>query len=194
MKKILFLSIIMVTILSGCDASAMKTMSCTSDNTYAGINTRVIYDVDYQDSEVKKLRITYKYHNYIVNDTDGDGTEDMDGVGTGTDGTTNDTQQDKDGIIDGIIGSAIDGTISGVYNTILDISGLKDRHAVVRDTYGNIPGFSIQNTSDLTDNDYTVSYIIDYDTISDDDLTTLNLSRDIDTLKSNYVSQGLICE
>ena len=42
---------------------------------------------------------------------------------------------------------------------------------------------------DLTDNDYRVTYVIDYDMISDSDLATLNLSRDIDTLRNNYVEE-----
>ena len=117
----------------------------------------------------------------------------MDGVGTGTDGTTNDTQIDNDGIVDGIVGSAIDSIINGVTDTILDISGIRDRHVNVQNTYGNINGFSVQNTNDTTDNDYRVTYIIDYDNISDEDLARLNLSRDIDTLRSNYINQGFNC-
>lgn len=116
-----------------------------------------------------------------------------DGVGTGTDGTTNDTQIDNDGIIDGVVGSAIDGIIGGVTDVILDVSGLRDRHATVQSTYGNIAGFSVQNTTDR-DNNYKVTYVIDYDTISDDNLRTLNLSRDLDTLRSSYVSQGFTCK
>ena len=43
-------------------------------------------------------------------------------------------------------------------------------------------------------NMYTVTYVIDYDMISDNDLATLNLSRDIDTLRSNYTNQGFSCK
>jgi len=116
-----------------------------------------------------------------------------DGVGTGTDGTTNDTQIDNDGIVDGIVGSAIDGIVGGVTDVILDVAGLRDRHATVQNTYGNIQGFSVQNTTD-TNNNYKVTYVIDYDTISDNDLRTLNLSRDLDTLRSSYISQGFTCK
>ena len=91
------------------------------------------------------------------------------------------------------MGSAIDSIINGVTGTILDISGIRDRHINVQNTYGNINGFSVQNTNDVGDDNYHVTYVIDYDTISDEDLTTLNLSRDINTLRSNYTSQGFTC-
>lgn len=193
MKKVLFLSSILIFMLTGCGAGATKTMNCTYETKYNNIATKTSYDVDYEDTEVKKVRITYNYHQDIINDTDGDGNDDIPGVGTGTDGTTNDTQTDEDGIIDGVVGSAIDSIIGGVTDTILDISGIRDRHANVLNTYGNIPGFSVQNTMDNTDNDYMVTYVIDYDTISDNDLISLNLSRDIDTLRSNYATQGFTC-
>ena len=193
MKKVLFLSSILVLILTGCGAGATKTMSCTYETKNNGITTKRSYDVDYEDNDVKKVRISYNYHQDVINDTDGDGKDDVPGVGTGTDGTTNDTQVDNDGIIDGVVGSAIDSIIGGVTDTILDIAGLRDRHANVLNTYGNIPGFSVQNTMDNTDNDYMVTYVIDYDTISDNDLITLNLSRDINTLRDNYMAQGFTC-
>ena len=193
MKKILILSTILVFTLTGCGAGVSKTMSCTYDTVSNDLTTKMTYDIDYEGTEVKKLRITYDYHQDIFNDTDGDGRNDIDGVGTGTDGTTNDTQSDNDGIIDGVVGSAIDGVITGVTDVILDISGIRDRHANVQSTYGNIQGFSVQNTNDATDNDYKVTYIIDYDTISDNDLLTLNLSRDVNTLRDIYQSQGFTC-
>ena len=187
MKKYLFLVFLGIFMLTGCSAGATKTMNCSYDTTNGNINTKITYKIDYVGTEVKKLRVTYDYHQDVNDNTE------MDGVGTGTDGTTNDTQPDNDGIIDGVVGSAIDIVINGVTDTILDISGIKDRHASVQNTYGNIPGFSIQNTSDITDNNYRVTYIIDYDNLSEADLTTLNISRDIDTLRSNYTSQGFTC-
>ena len=194
MKKILFLSGILVFMLTGCGAGATKTMRCSYETRNNNLATKMSYDIDYQDTEVKKVRISYNYHQDVVNDTDGDGKDDVDGVGTGTDGTTNDTQIDNDGVIDGVVGSAIDSIINGVTDTILDISGIRDRHANVLNTYGNIPGFSVQNTMDNTDNDYMVTYVVDYDTISDNDLLSLNLSRDIDTLRDNYTAQGFTCK
>lgn len=191
MKKYLFLAMLGIFVLTGCGTGATKTMNCSYETNNGTLSTKMTYKIDYMGTEVKKLRVTYDYHQDIdMNDTT-DGK--MDGVGTGTDGTTNDTQPDNDGIIDGIVGSAIDTVISGITDTILDISGIKERHTSVQNMYGNIPGFSIQNTNDIADNNYRVTYIIDYDNISDSDLATLNLSRDIDTLRSNYVAQGFTC-
>ena len=192
MKKLIVLLGICVFMLTGCGMGATKTMSCTYRNTGTYLTTKMTYSIDYQETEVKKLRVTYDYHQDNM-DTNGGIIDNMDGVGTGTDGTTNDTYPDNDGIIDGIVGSAIDSVINGVTSTILDIAGIRDRHANVQNTYGNINGFSVQNTNDITDNDYRVTYVIDYDTISDADLATLNLSRDIDTLRSNYTNQGFTC-
>ena len=194
MKKILFLSAILMLTLTGCGAGATDTLSCTYENTSANLTTKITYDIDHQDTEVKKIRATYDYQMNVINDTDGDGQNDIDGVGTGTDGTTNDTQIDNDGIIDGVVGSAIDSVINGVTDVILDISGLRDRHTMVQNNYGNINGFSVQTTNDMNDNNYRVTYIIDYDTISDDDLMTLNLSRNVNSLRNNYVSQGFTCK
>ena len=216
MKKILMLSFIAILALTGCDASVMDTMSCSLENTAGNLTTRMNYNIDYQGNEVKKVRITYDYNQNNTDNT-GNGTDngtnaqsdtdnantgarnttgtqnDTDGVGTGTDGTTNDTQIDNDGIIDGVVGNAIDSIVGGVTDVILDVSGLRDRHVTVQNTYGNIAGFSVQNTND-NDNNYKVTYVIDYDTISDDDLRTLNLSRDLDTLRDSYVSQGFTCK
>ena len=193
MKKMLFLSGVMIFLLTGCGVGATKTMSCSYNTSRNDLTTKTTYDVDYEGTEVKKVRITYNYHQDVMNDTDGDGKNDIDGVGTGTDGTTNDTQIDNDGIIDGVIGSAIDNIVSGVADVILDISGIRDRHNNVLNTYGNMSGFSVQNTTDNTDNSYMITYVIDYDTISDNDLVTLNLSRNINTLRTNYTNQGFTC-
>ena len=194
MKKLLVLAIALMVTLTGCGAGATETMSCTYENMTGNLTTKITYSVDHMDNEVKKMRVTYDYHTDVIDDTDGDGRNDIDGVGTGTDGTTNDTQIDDDGIVDGIVGSAIDSVINGVTGVILDVSGLRDRHTTVQNTYGNINGFSVQNTNDIADNNYHVTYVIDYDTISDADLGTLNLSRDIDSLRNNYVSQGFTCK
>lgn len=212
MKKLIVLAGICIFTLTGCGVGATKTMSCTYKNTGSSLTTKMTYNIDYQGTEVKKLRVTYDYHQNDMNNngtasgnntaggtngTTNNGTttngDNMDGVGTGTDGTTNDNFPDNDDIVDGIVGSAIDSIVNGVTDTILDIAGLRTRHASVQSTYGNITGFSVQNTNDTTDNDYRVTYVIDYDSISDADLATLNLSRDIDTLRSNYTNQGFTC-
>lgn len=192
MKKYLILSLVGIFMLTGCGAGASKTMSCNYKNTTGDITTNMKYDIDYEDKEVKKVRITYDYMQDTRIDSDNDGKKDTPGVGTGTDGTTNDSQQNKDGIVDGVVGNAIDQIVEGVTDTILDIAGLKDRHATVQNRYGNIQGFSVQNTTE-TNNNYKVTYVIDYDTISDTDLKTLNLSRDINTLEDYYTSQGYTC-
>ena len=208
MKKYFILAIFGVFMLTGCDIGTTKTMSCTYKNTSGNLTSKMTYKIDHQGNDVKKVRISYDYHmdentemnntgtNNSTNDnsSNNNNTNQMDGIGTGTDGTTNDTQADNDGIIDGVVGSAIDSVIKGVTDTILDISGLRDRHANVQNMYGNINGFSVQNTSDTTDNNYHVTYVIDFDTISDNDLNTLNLSKDFDTLKRNYTSQGFTCD
>ena len=108
-------------------------------------------------------------------------------------GTTNDTHMDDDGVVDGIVGSAIDSIVGGVTSVILDSAGLRDRHANVQNTYGNVNGFSVQNTND-TDKNYKVTYVIDFDTISDNDLATFNLTRNLDDMRTNYVNQGFTCK
>ena len=189
MKKV-FLLLLFTSILTGCGMPAMETINCSYQSNTDTLSTNIMYNIDYQGEEVKKVRITYDYMVNTPNDNTDLGT---DGVGTGTDGTTNDTEPDEDGIVDGIVGSAIDTVIGAVTDTILDVAGIRDRHNIVLNTYGEINGFSVTNTDDLTDNNYRVTYVIDYDTISDADLSTLGLSRDINTLKDNYTSQGLIC-
>lgn len=216
MKKLFILSFASILLLTGCGAT--ETLSCTYKNTANNVTTKVSYDIDHEQDEIKKVRITYDYDfdnnngNMNNNNTNNNGTNannndvtngtvnnntnnnnEIDGVGTGTDGTTNDTQQDDDGIIDGIVGSAIDTIVGGVTGIILDSAGIRDRHATVQNTYGNITGFSVQNTNDV-DNNYKVTYVIDYDTISDDDLARFNLSRDLDTMRDNYVNQGFTCK
>jgi hypothetical protein len=187
-KKVLFL-LIAIFLMTGCGVGATDTLSCSYETVTNDLSTRMIYNIDYEGTDVKKVRITYKYNQ--VNTIDEN--QEMDGVGTGTDGTTNDTQLDNDGIIDGVVGSTLDNIISGVTDVILDISGIRERHASIQNTYANTPGFSVQNVNDI-DNTYTVTYVIDYDTITDNDLAGLNLSRNIDVLRGNYTSQGFTCK
>lgn len=193
MKKLLILSLVSIMMLTGCGAGKTETMSCSYENMAGNVTTMTKYDVDYEGKEVKKVRITYDYKQELIDDTDNDGMKDTDGVGTGTDGTTSDTQHDKDGVVDGVVGNAIDKVIHGATDVILDVAGLRERHRTVQNTYGNINGFSVQNTTD-TDNNYKVTYVIDYDTISDTDLNSLNLARDIDRFRDTYTSQGFTCK
>ena len=229
MKKLLILSFSSILLLTGCGAT--ETLSCTYSNNANNGSTIISYDIDHEEDEIKKVRITYKYDfnngdntnnndgnnnarvggnnsnmtnnndTGVLNTTDDNnnmnsGNNDnnnTDGVGTGTDGTTNDSQFDDDGVVDGVVGSVIDTIVGGVTGIILDSAGLRDRHATVQNTYGNVNGFSAQNTNDANDN-YTVTYVIDYDTISDADLARFNLSRDLDQMTDNYVNQGFTCK
>ena len=50
----------LIFMLTGCGAGATKTMSCSYQTKYNNINTKTSYDVDYEDTEVKKVRITYQ--------------------------------------------------------------------------------------------------------------------------------------
>jgi len=187
MKKIILFSLASIILLTGCDLSATDTLSCTLENTAGSLTTKVNYNIDYENDTVKKVRIMYDYNQTTARN------QQTDGVGTGTDGTTNDTQADEDGIIDGVVGETFNDLLGGMTDIILDVAGLKDRHATIQNNYNNINGFSVGNTTD-TDNNYTVNYVIDYDQITDNDLARLNLSRDLTTLKNNYISQGFTCK
>ena len=193
MKKLFVLSFMSIFLLTGCGAT--ETLSCTYQDTNDNMRTKIHYDIDHQEEEVKKVRITYDYNFNTSTGTarNNDNVNQIDGVGTGTDGTTNDTQMDKDGVVDGVVGSVIDTIVGGVTSIILDSAGLRDRHSTVQNTYGNVNGFSVQNTNDTNDN-YSVTYVIDYDTITDNDLARFNLSRDFDELRTSYVNQGFTCK
>jgi len=186
MKKIITISLVSIMLLTGCDLSATDTLTCNYQNTAGALSTNISYSIDHEAEDIKKVRITYDY-----NRTNDDNNH-TDGVGTGTDGTTNDTEIDEDGIIDGVVGETLNDIIGGMSDVILDVAGIRDRHTTVQNTYNNMAGFSVGNTTDV-DNNYKVTYVIDYDQISDTDLTRLNLARDLTTLKNNYVSQGFTC-
>ena len=197
MKK-LILCLGIIALLTGCGEEE-QTMTCTRENTTNGLTSGTEYLVTYKDDEVSHVTITYNYNQ----DTQ------IDGVGTGTDGTTEDGREDNttddetiDGVIedndddneivDGIVGDAADMLIGGVYNTILNISGLKDRHTNDMNTT-NIEGFtsSVENN---TNNSYKVVYDLDLTKISDDDIGRFNVDRSYQTLRDNYTSQGLTCK
>lgn len=199
MKKILMLfSVTGVSLLlSGCGTNEMLT--CTDEVTANGMTTMTRYDIEYKDNDVKHLKITYHYTQ----------DETVDGVGTGTDGSASDgtdtnnddiagdvdsnESNDNDDIVDGAVGDAIDSATNTVTDTILDLSGIRNRFNNQLNTYNNIEGFS-SNVQTDSDNEYKIVYDIDYGTISDSDLTLFNASRDLDTLRSNYESQGLTCK
>lgn len=181
MKKII-LCLGIIALLSGCGENDQM-MTCTRENTYNGLTSGTEYVVTYNDDEVKHVKITYNYNQ----DTH------TDGVNTGTDGTTedDDARQDDD-IIDGVVGDTVDDIIGGIYNTILDLSGLKERHTnQINNT--NIEGFT-SSVEDNTNNSYKVVYDIDLTKISDDDIGRFNVDRSYTTIKNNYTNQGLTCK
>ena len=199
MKKII-LCLGIVALLTGCGEEEQM-MTCTNETTTNGLTSGTEYLVTYKDDEVSHVRITYNYNQ----DTH------TDGVGTGTDGTTEDGKEDNttdnedkvDGVIednnkdnneivDGIVGDAADMLIGGMYNTILDISGLKDRHTNDMNTT-NIEGFT-SSVEDNTNSSYKVVYNLDLTKISDEDINRFNVDRSYQTLRDNYTNQGLTCK
>ena len=192
MKKIIMLSSLLVA-LTACSLSKTKTLSCNYTNVTNGLTSKITYDIDHEGNEVKKIRVMYDYTQDTVNTTnDMNGNTNIDGVGTGTDGTTTDTQPDNDGIVDGIVGDTFDAIINGVTGTILDISGLRSRHRMIQDQYANTNGFSYQNTTDV-DNNYSVTYVIDFDNMTDNDINGMTFDRDLSTLRNMYTNQGFTC-
>ena len=165
MKKVLLL-IAVVAVLSGCGTN--DKLTCTYDNTVGDVTSKTEYVIEYRNNNIKKIKATYDYKSNHV-----------DGVGTGTDGTTNDKDDNKDN--DGILG----GTVG-----IIDISGIKTRHDSKFGTYTNIKGF----TSDVNVNDdtnYKVIYTYDLNTLSDNDINNLGINRDLNTFKTTLTNRGL---
>lgn len=165
MKKVLLL-IAVVAVLSGCGTN--DKLTCTYDNTVGDVTSKTEYVIEYRNNNIKKIKATYDYKSNHV-----------DGVGTGTDGTTSDKDdnKDNDGITDGII----------------DISGIKTRHDSKFGTYTNIKGF----TSDVNVNDdtnYKVIYTYDLNTLSDNDINNLGINRDLNTFKTTLTNRGLTCK
>ncbi len=187
MKKIIMLSSLLIA-LSACSLSKTKTLSCTYTNVTNGLTSNITYDIDHEGDEVKKIRVMYDYREDINNTI----LDNTDGIGTGTDGTTTDTQLDNDGIVDGVVGSVFDSLVNGVTSTILDISGLRSRHRMIQDEYANTNGFSVLNTTDV-DNNYSVTYVIDFDNMTDNDINGMNFNRDLATLRTTYTNQGFTC-
>lgn len=180
MKKVLLI-IAVIAVLSGCTANT-KTLTCTSETKSGNITSKTKYMIDYDGNDVKKLTATYDYKD---NHTDG--------VGTGTDGTTSDKDPDSNGIVDGVVGEALDDVVTGVTDTILDISGIKTRHNTRFGSYTNTEGFTIKIDND-NDNDYTVTYTYDLTKLTDTDITNFGISRDFNTLKKTYTDRGLTCK
>lgn len=211
MKKLL-IGLSVLFLMSGCD-NGTDTLTCTSRSTANGLVTDTKYEIDYKDDDVKYVTITYDY----TQDTNGNGTtadnagnnnttnnnatnNDTDGMNADTDGTTDDNDTDNnngnidsDEVIDGAVGDAIDGVVDGVTDTILDLAGIKSTYENQMSSYDNIEGFSYDIDVD-NDNEYKVVYKIDFDKISDSDLTRFNVDRDFSTIKANYEDLGYTCK
>lgn len=181
MKKAL-LVIAIITILSGCGTN--DTLTCTTDNTLGNISSSTTYKIDYRDNDVKMMTVTYEYEDGHT-----------DGMGTGTDGTTedSDTTGENDGIVDGVVGEALDDVVTGITDTILDLADIKARHNTRFGNYTNTDGFKTSIDTD-NDNDYKITYTYDFSKLSNDDITSLGVSRDFDTLRSTYTDRGLTCK
>ena len=67
MKK-LFIFFGILFLVSGCDNSETKTLSCSSTNDQNGITTKTRYDFKYLNDEVKYVTITYDYIRNDKND------------------------------------------------------------------------------------------------------------------------------
>lgn len=182
MKKII-LCIGMVALLSGCGEEEEMMMTCTTETNTSGLNSNTEYLVTYVDDEVRNVKITYNYNQ----DTQ------TDGVGTGTDGTTEDDDPiNDDTIVDGVVGEVADDIIGAMYTTILDISGLRDKHTNQMNNT-NIAGFTSKVEND-TNTSYRVVYNLDLTKITDTDIGRFNVDRSYTTLKKNYTDQGLTCK
>lgn len=183
MKKATYLVLcIGLLLLTGCDNEKM--MTCTRENTYNGLKSGVKYEVTAKNDTVTHVRITYDYNQQDYTD----------GINTGTDGTTSDntTNTDNNGVVDGAVGDALDDVIGGIYNTILDLSGIKDRFTNQMNNT-NITGFT-SKVEDNTNNSYRVIYDLDLTKISDADIGKFNVNREYETLKNTYSNQGLTCK
>ncbi len=220
MKKVL-ICLSALFLMAGCD-NGTETLSCTSTNTVNGLTTDTTYDIKYKDDVVKYVTITYHYtqddttnnaadnntDDGVIDDTTDDNAtdnnttdnDDVDGVDADTDGLDEDRDNDAnnntvdgDDIVDGVVGDAIDTTIDGVTSTILDIAGIRDTYQNQMSTYDNIEGFSYKVDTD-NDNEYKIIYEIDFDKISDSDLTRFNVDRNFTTLRSNYEDLGYTCK
>ena len=180
MKKVLLI-IAVIAVLSGCGTN--DSLTCTTENTIGNISSSTTYKIDYRDNNIKMMTVTYEYNDGHI-----------DGVGTGTDGTTEDDDPtgETDGVIDGIVGEALDDVVTGVTDTILSLADIRTRHNNRFGTYENTNGFMTSIDTD-TDNDYKITYTYDFSKLSDSDVASFGISRDFDTMQSMYISRGLTC-
>lgn len=196
MKKLL-MALAILFVISGCGENA-KMMSCKSTTTANGVSTDTTYDIDYVGDEVKYVTITYDY-NQDTSEIDDNNANDIDGVNSDTDGLEEDNDKsrnvdtDAEDVVDGVVGEAIDDTVDGVRETILDIAGIKNRYENQLSTYDNIEGFSYDVDID-SNTQYKVTYKIDMDKISDSDLATFNIGRNVSDIRDSYEGLGYSCK
>lgn len=191
MKK-LFIVFAVLFVMSGCD-SETDTLSCSNTTIANGVTTKTTYDIDYVDDDVKYVTITYDYTQDVNDDEKMDGVDvDTDGIDTDND-TDNNNNLESDDVVDGVVGDVIDGAVDGVTSTILDIAGIKNTYENQMSVYDNIEGFSYDVDVD-TDNEYKVIYQIDMDKISDDNLSTFNVTRGFADIRDDYEDLGYTCK
>ena len=84
MKKSLIV-LAALAVLSGCGMNEKTT--CTNENKVGNITSKVTYEIEHKNNDVKKVILTYDYRD-----------DHTDGVGTGTDGTTKDKEDNHEHI------------------------------------------------------------------------------------------------
>lgn len=179
MKRI-FLVVVALFLLSGCGKT--ETLTCTTDNTVGTLTSKTTYTISHMNNKVSMIKVTYDYSDNHI-----------DGVNTGTDGTTEDDDTiEDDGVIGGVVGETLDDVVTGISDTVLDITGVKDMHNTRYNTYNTMEGFTRSIDTD-NDNNYKITYTYDLKKLSDNDLTTLGISKDLSALKSTYTNRGLTC-
>lgn len=189
MKKYL-IAIAVLFVISGCNTTDTKSLSCTNTSTANGVTTKISYDVDYLDEDIKYVTITYDYQQDNTSDKTDGVDADTDGISKNSD---NNEDIDSNDVVDGVVGDTIDGIVDGVKDTILDIAGIKTSYENQLSVYDGIDGFSYKVDMD-TDNRYKVIYKIDMDKIDDTDLNKFSVTRDINDFKTNYTSSGYTCK
>lgn len=81
MKKSLIV-LAALAVLSGCGMNEKTT--CINENKVGNITSKVTYEIEHKNNDVKKVILTYDYRD-----------DHTDGVGTGTDGTTKDKEDNN---------------------------------------------------------------------------------------------------
>lgn len=203
MKKYISIFVLFaLLVLPGCDMKANETITCSDRTETNFITTDRKYVIDYKDNDIKKMKITYDYNRDVNNnntagnnDVNADGTTNNNNNNNDNNNNNNNTagNNDDNKVVDGVVGEALEDIVSGLTDTILDVAGLRDRHNLVQTTYKDVAGFETKVDYD-DDNHYKVEYTIDFDKISNDDLKRIGIDRNLDTTRSNYISQGLTCK